>query len=116
MSQSLHQVTKVLELQLQHHSFIPVNECSGFISFMIDWFDFLAVQGSQESSPAPQFKSNNSLALSLLYGTTLTSVHDYWKIHSFDYVDLCWQSDGTVGQCKKSCEILKISKAKVLKY
>ena len=24
---------------------------------------------------------------------TLTSVHDYWKNHSFDYTDLCWQSD-----------------------
>ena len=32
-------------------------------------------------------------ALSLLYGSTLTSVHDYWKNHSFDYMDLCWQSD-----------------------
>ena len=39
---------------------------------------------SQESSPAPQFKSINSLALSLLYGPTLISVHDYWKNHSFD--------------------------------
>ena len=35
---------------------------------------------SQESSPTPQFKSLNSLALSLLYGSTLTSVHDYWRI------------------------------------
>ena len=26
----------------------------------------------------------NSLALSLLYGPTLTSIHDYWKNHSFD--------------------------------
>ena len=26
--------------------------------------------------------------LSLLYGTTLTSVHDYWKNHSFDYMDI----------------------------
>ena len=32
-------------------------------------------------------------ALSLLYGSTLTSVHDYWKNHSFDYMELCWQSD-----------------------
>ena len=32
----------------------------------------------------PQFKSINSLALSLLYGSTLTTVHDYWKNHSFD--------------------------------
>ena len=23
----------------------------------------------------------------------LTSIHDYWKKHSFDYMDLCWQSN-----------------------
>ena len=46
----------------------------------------------QESSPTPQFKSINYLALSLLYGPTLTSTHDYWKNHSFDYTHLCWQS------------------------
>ena len=39
---------------------------------------------SQESSPTPQFKSINSLALSFLYSPTLTSVHDYWKNDSFD--------------------------------
>ena len=39
---------------------------------------------AQESSPTPQFKSINSLMLSLLYGPTLTSVHDYWKNHRFD--------------------------------
>ena len=50
-------------------------------------------EDSQESSPTPQFKSINSLALSLLNGPTLTSIHDYWKNHSFDYTDLCWQSD-----------------------
>ena len=48
---------------------------------------------SQESSLAPQFKSINSLALSLLYGLALTSIQDYWKNHSFDYLDLCQQSD-----------------------
>ena len=42
--------------------------------------------------PAPQLKSTNSSALSLLYGPTLTFIHDYWKNHSFDYTDLCWQS------------------------
>ena len=47
---------------------------SGLISFRIDWFDLLAVQGSQESSLAPQFESINSWTLSLLYGSTLTSV------------------------------------------
>ena len=40
-----------------------------------------------------QFESINSSTLILLYGSPLTSVHDYWKNHSFDYVDLCWQSD-----------------------
>ena len=38
----------------------------------------------QESSPAPQFKSINISVFSLLYGPTLTSIHDYWKNHSFD--------------------------------
>ena len=38
----------------------------------------------QESSPTPQFRSINSLALSLLYGLTPISIHDYWKNHSFD--------------------------------
>ena len=41
---------------------------------------------SLESSPAPQSKSINTSELSLLYGPTLTSVHDYWKNHSFDYI------------------------------
>ena len=45
------------------------------------------------SSPTPQFKTINSLSLSLLYGPTLTSIHDYWNNHSFDYMDLCWQSN-----------------------
>ena len=66
-------------------SISPSNEYSGLISFMIDWFDLLAVQGTlQESSPTPQFKSINSSVLSLLYGPTLTFIHDYWKNHSFD--------------------------------
>ena len=40
--------------------------------------------GDQESSPTPQFKTINSLALSLLHSPTLTSIHDYWKNHSLD--------------------------------
>ena len=39
---------------------------------------------SQESSPAPQFKSINSLVLRFLHSPTLTSIHDHWKNHSFD--------------------------------
>ena len=66
------------------------------MSFRIDWFDLLAVRGTQESSPAPQFESISSLALSLLYGPTLTSAHDDWKNHSFEFLDLCRQSDISV--------------------
>ena len=44
----------------------PSNEYSGLISFRINWFNLLAVQETLESSPAPQFKSINSSALSLL--------------------------------------------------
>ena len=40
--------------------------------------DLLAVQGTLESSPTPQFKSINSSALSFLYSPTLTSIHDYY--------------------------------------
>ena len=48
---------------------------------------------SQEYSPISQFKSIGSSALSLLYTPTLTSIHFYWKNHSFDYTELCWQSN-----------------------
>ena len=67
-----------------YFSISPSNEYSGLISFRIDWFDFLAVQGTLESSPTPQFKGINSLALSFLYGPALISIYDYWKNHNFD--------------------------------
>ena len=74
-------------------SISPSSENSGLISLRIDWFDIFAVQGIPKSSPAPQFKSINSLVLSLLYGPSLTSVPDYWINRGFDYTDLCQQSD-----------------------
>ena len=54
----------------------------------MDWYP----KDSQESSPTPQFESISPWALSLLYGPTLTCIHNYWKDH-IDYTDLCWQSD-----------------------
>ena len=45
-------------------------------------------KGSQQSSLAPKVESINSSSLNLLYGPILTSIHDYWKNHSFDYTDL----------------------------
>ena len=72
-------------------SISPSNEYSGLISFRMDWLDLLA-RNSLESSPVLQFKSINSSKLSFLYSTTLTSICDYWKSHSLNLMDLCWQS------------------------
>ena len=47
----------------------------------------------QESSPAPQFKGINSLALCLLYGPALTGIHDHWESHNLDCMDICWQNN-----------------------
>ena len=60
------------------------NEYSGLISFKMDSGSPCSPRDSQESSPTPQFKSMNSLALSFLYSPTLTSIHDHWKNHSLD--------------------------------
>ena len=66
-------------------SISPSNEYSGLISFRMDWLNLLA-RDCQVSSPKPQFKSINSLVLSFLHSPTLTSIYDYWKNHSFDFV------------------------------
>ena len=60
-----------------------------------DWFP-LGGTGwiSLQSKGLSRVFSNttDSSVLSFLYSPTLTSIHDYWKNHSFDYMDLCWQS------------------------
>ena len=66
-------------------SFSPSNEYSGSIPFRIDWFDLLVVQGTLKSLlQHHSSKAINSLALSLFFGPTLTSIHDYWRNHSFE--------------------------------
>ena len=64
----------------------PSNEHSRLISFRMDSLvgSPCSPRDSQESSPTPQFKSSNSLALSFLHSSTLTSIHDHWKNHSLD--------------------------------
>ena len=75
-------------------SISPSKGYSGLISFKIDWLGLLVVQGTLKSLlPTSQFKSINSLTLSCLYGPTLTSIHGYGKNHSFDFMDLCQQSN-----------------------
>ena len=74
-------------------SISPSNEHPGLISFRMDWLDLLAVQGTLKSLLQHQFKSINSSALSFPHSPTLTSIHDHWKNHSLDQMDLCWQSN-----------------------
>ena len=69
----------------------PSNEHPGLISFRMAGSP-CSPRDSQESTPTPQFKSINS-ALSFIYSPTLTSIHDYWKNHSLEEMDLCWQSN-----------------------
>ena len=79
---SLHQVVKILELQ--HQSF-PLG---------LTGLTFLQHRGlSRVFFPVTQFESISSSVLNILYGPTLTYIHDYWKNHSFDYTYLCQQSD-----------------------
>ena len=63
--------------------------------YPMDWLEWSpwGPRGSQESYQAQHFESINSSVLSLLHSPTLTSIHYYWKNHSFDYMDICWQSD-----------------------
>ena len=65
----------------------------GWIPLGLTGFISCYPRDSQESSPEPQFGSTNSLVLSLLYGPTLISIRDYLKIHNFDSMNLCQQSD-----------------------
>ena len=65
-------------------SMSPSNEHPGLISFRMNWVDLLAVQGTLKS--LLQHHSSKALiflVLSFLYSPTLTSIHDYWKNHSF---------------------------------
>ena len=71
----------------------PSNEYSGLISFRINWFEVLAVQGTLKS-----LLQHYNLKASILWHPAFfmgqhSFIHDYWKNHTFDYMDLCWQSD-----------------------
>ena len=79
---SSHEVPKVLEFQLQHHSFQRNLRADLLQNGLVG--SPCSPRDSQESSPTPQFKTINSLALSFLHSPTLTSIHDHGKNHSLD--------------------------------
>ena len=83
---SSHEVAKALEFQFQHHSF----QWTPRTDLLQDvWLDLLAVQGTLKSLlPTPQFKSINFSVPSFLHSTTFTSIHDHWKNHSLDSMDM----------------------------
>ena len=79
---SSHEMAKVLEFQLQHHSFQRNIRADLLQNGLVG--SPCSPRDSQGSSPTPQFKSINSSALSFLHSSTLTSIHDHWKNHSLD--------------------------------
>ena len=79
---SSHEVAKVLEFQLYHHSFQRNPRADLLQNGLVG--SPCSPSDSQESSPTPQCKSINSSALSLLHSPTLTSIHDHRKNHSLD--------------------------------
>ena len=98
---SSYQVAQVLEFQLQHQSSPWIFRTDFLCNRLVG--SPCSPRDSQESSLAPQFKSINSLTLSFLYGPTLTSIHDRWKNHSFDWTDhsgLRWTSGVVVSLLK----------------
>ena len=76
-----HEVAKVLEFQLQHHSLQRNPKADLLQNGLVG--SPCSPRDSQESSPTPQFKINSS-ALSLLHCPTLTSIHDHWKNQSLN--------------------------------
>ena len=82
----------------------PSNEYSVLISFRIDWFDLLAVQGTLKSL----LQHHSSKALSFLYSPILTSIHDYWKNHSFHNMDLHQQSNVSAFQSGEKRQLLAL--------
>ena len=70
-------------------SISPSNEYSGLISFRIDWFDLLDVQGTLRIFSAPQFKGIDSSCSAFFMVQILHLYVIIWKNHSFYYMDLC---------------------------
>ena len=77
-------------------SISPSNEYTGLISFRSDWFGLLTVQGTLTSLLLQHDSKASFFQHSAFFMVQLTSIHDHWKNHRFDYMDLCQQSDVSV--------------------
>ena len=74
---SSHQVARVMKFPALA-SVLPMN-IQGWFPLGLTGLISLLFKGLSRVFSAPQFKSINCLALSFLYGSTLTHIHDYWK-------------------------------------
>ena len=90
---SSHQVAKVLVSASA--SVLPMNIQDLFPLGLTGWIS-LQSKGLWKVFSNTTVQKHQFFALSFLYSITLTSIHDYWKNHSFDYIDLCWQSNVSV--------------------
>ena len=84
---SLHRVAKILSFSF---SISPSNEYSGLIIFTIDWLDLLAIQGILKSILQHHNSKVSIIWQSAFFMVQLSHpyMNDYWKNHSFDYMDL----------------------------
>ena len=71
------------------------NEYSGLISLRIDWFNLPAVQRMLKNLLQHHSAKASILQCSAFFMVQLTSIHDYWKNHSFDYMEFCVSYFGT---------------------
>ena len=88
-------VQETLKSLLQHHIKKKIFIYFNWMIITLQYCDVFCHTSEwiRGTVPAPWFENINSLALSILYGSVLTSVHDYGKNHSFGYTYLCQQSD-----------------------
>ena len=94
-------------------SILPMN-IQGWFPLRLTGLISLLSRDSQEFSPAPQFESNHSFALSLLHGPTLTFIHDYWKNHNFDYMDFVGKVMSLLFNTLSRCVITFLPRSKHL--
>ena len=87
---SLYHVAKITGVSVSS-SVLPSSKYLGLISFRMEWLDLLEVQGILKSLLQHHSSKVSILQHCFLCSPTLTSIHDSWKNHNFDQVDLCWQ-------------------------
>ena len=99
------------------------NEYSGLISFRMDWLDLLAIQGTLKCL-LWHHSSKASILSTQLYSPTLTSIHDQWKKHSFDFIflvvvlvaQLCLTLCGLMDYSLPGSSVRGILQARILEF